>query len=151
MSEQGVSLLARISTEMVRMQKQYWGRGPDRAKSYMLDDLLIIAMRGGFLTAERTMVERGQEDLVREFRQRFENIMGEQLVGMIEDLTGRKVVNYQSQILFDPDMVFEIFVFDERADGAQVRATAESQLGDGQRGEVRADEVDPDRPGLSER
>ena len=96
-------LLARISTEMVRTQKQFFGKGPTKAKSYMLDDFLIIVMRGGVTVAERTMLEADRERLVREFRQEFENEMGGRLIGMIEELTGRKVVTYQSQILFDPD------------------------------------------------
>lgn len=40
--------------------------------------------------------------------------MSERFVALIEDLTSRTVVNYQSQIMFDPDMVFEIFVFEPR-------------------------------------
>jgi uncharacterized protein YbcI len=33
--------------------------GPTTAKSYIFDDLLLIVMRGGFTTAERTMLEFG--------------------------------------------------------------------------------------------
>ncbi len=42
------TLLAQISNEMVRAQKTYFGRGPDKAKSYIIDDFLLIVMRGGF-------------------------------------------------------------------------------------------------------
>jgi uncharacterized protein YbcI len=81
----------------------------------MVDDMLFVVMRGGMTTAESTMLDFGHADLVREFRQAFENAMTENLTGMIEEITGRKVVNYQSQVLFDPDMIIEIFVFDEPA------------------------------------
>jgi|SRR5215218_8062851 len=138
----GESMLSRISTEMVRLQKQYYGRGPERAKSYMLDDLLFIVMRGGVLPAEKTMLESGQEDLVRNFRQQFENEMGARIVGVVEDLTGRKVLNYQSQVVFDPDLVFEIFVFDDRLGEDQVRETARAQLENSSVGEVRTEDVD---------
>src|SRR5215217_1148924 len=138
----GESMLSRISTEMVRLQKQYYGRGPERAKSYMLDDLLFIVMRGGVLPAEKTMLESGQEDLVRNFRQQFENEMGARIVGVVEDLTGRKVLNYQSQVVFDPDLVFEIFVFDDRLGTEQVEATARAQVEGRSVGEVMGDDVD---------
>ncbi|MBA3741326.1 MAG: DUF2294 family protein [Chloroflexi bacterium] len=49
--EHGQGLLARLSNEMVRAQKQFFGKGPTGAKSYLLDDLLIIVMRGGLTTA----------------------------------------------------------------------------------------------------
>ena len=71
--EQGQGLLARLSTEMVRAQKQFFGKGPTQAKSYFLDDMLFIVMRGGLTTAEKTMLEFGEMDRVRDFRQAFEN------------------------------------------------------------------------------
>jgi uncharacterized protein YbcI len=111
-------LLARISREMVHALKELYGKGPPKAKSYLLDNFLLVVMSGGVLQAERTMLEQGREDLVRDFRQQFENEMATRFVGLVEDLTRRKVINYQSQIMFDPDMVFEIFVFEGEADDA---------------------------------
>jgi uncharacterized protein YbcI len=144
--EQGGSLLARISDAFVTMQKEYWGQGPVQAKSYMMDDLLLIVMRGGMTRAERTMLDFGQHDLVRGFRQTFENEMTKKLTGMIEQLTGRRVLTYQSQILFDPDIVAELFVFDRAADGgtAEIVATAEGQLRRRPHGEI-------DETGISEK
>jgi uncharacterized protein YbcI len=105
------SVLARLSNEMVQAQKQFFGKGPEQAKSYLLDDLLFIVMRGGLTRAEETMLESGHADHVRGFRQVFENEMRERLTTMVESITGRKVVNYQSQVLFDPDVIVEIFIF----------------------------------------
>ena len=126
----GQSLLARISNEMVRAQKQFFGKGPTEAKSYMLDDFLLIVMRGGLTTAEKTMLEFGQPDQVRQFRQLFENEMTERLTDMIERLTGRKVATYQSQVMFDPHIVVEMFVFDAAAHRDDREATAEGQTQD---------------------
>jgi uncharacterized protein YbcI len=137
--EQGGSLLARISNEFVTMLKEYWGLGPVQAKSYMMDDLLLIVMRGGMTTAERTMLEFGQHDLVRSFRQTFENEMTQKLTGKIEKLTGRKVLTYQSQVLFEPFVVAELFVFEEAATAGaeEIVATARGQLRDRPYGEVK--------------
>jgi uncharacterized protein YbcI len=125
----GGDMLARISDEMVSAKKRFFGKGPEQAKSYMLDDLLITVMRGGLTTAEQTMLKFGQPDLVRQFRQLFENEMTEHLTGVVERTTGRAVVNYQSQIMFDPDIIVEMFFFAApRQDG--IEATAEDQLRD---------------------
>ncbi len=125
--ERGQGLLARISTEMVRAQKEFFGKGPTQAKSYFVDDMLFVVMKGGMTTAEKTMLEFGEADKVRDFRQVFENRMTDRLTGMIEEITGRKVLTYQSQILFEPSRVIEIFVFDD--DGAEfTEATAQGQL-----------------------
>jgi len=124
----GNDLLSRISTEMVRAQKKFFGKGPTSAKSYMVDDFLLIVMRGGRTVAEETMLEFGQRDLVRNFRQQFENEMTSRLTGMIEDLTGRRVLGYQSQIIFEPDVVLEVFFFDRPAPATEAQATAAGML-----------------------
>ena len=122
------SLAEKVTNAMVAAQKEYFGRGPVHAKSYFVDDLLFIVMRGSQTRAEKTMLEEfGQEDKVRDFRQAFENEMTRKLTGMIEEVTGRKVLTYQSQILFNPDVVVEIFVFDKPA-GGFASATAQEGL-----------------------
>src|SRR5215213_4894979 len=138
----GAGMLSQISTEMVRLQKQFYGCGPERAKSYMLDDLLFIVMRGGVLAAEQTMLDSGQEDLVGNFRQQFENVMGARIIAMVEQFTGRKILNYQSQVVFNPDVVIEMFIFDDELGADRVRDTAEGQLSEESVGEVRGEDVE---------
>ncbi len=146
--ERGHGLLARISNEMVRAQKRFFGKGPTEAKSYILDDLLFIVMRGGLTTAEKTMLEFGQPDQVRQFRQLFENEMTGRLTEMIEELTGRKVLGYQSQIMFDPDVVVEMFVFDSAGTDESRAATADGQTTVGDIGTA-TDEEALDEPSAS--
>lgn len=67
--ERGQGLLAQISDEMLRAQKHFSGKPPTDAKSYMLDAFLPIVLRGGLTTAEKTMLEFGKPDHVRQFRQ----------------------------------------------------------------------------------
>jgi uncharacterized protein YbcI len=129
----GSDVLSRISNEMVKAQKAFFGKGPTAANSYIVDDMLFVVMRGGFTTAEMTMLEFGHGDLVRQFRQIFENEMGEGLIGVVEELTGRKVLTYQSQVLFDPNIALEVFVFDD-TDSRGAEATARGQIGEEQAG-----------------
>jgi uncharacterized protein YbcI len=120
----------RISNRMVQYQKEFFGKGPTSAKSYIFDDMLFIVMRGGFTTAEMTMLKFGQGDLVRQFRQIFENEMGGRLIDMVEHLTGRRVLTYQSQVLFDPNVVIEMFIFDATDSSGAAKATARGQIAD---------------------
>ena len=122
--EQG--LLAKVSTEVVRTLKDSFGKGPLKAKSYLLDDFLLVVMRGGVTVAEQTMLDRGHADLVRDFRQTYQNEVGDELVAKIEVLTGRKVVNYQSQTLFDPHIVMEVFFFADDVGGSDSRQDSAS-------------------------
>ena len=103
--------MLKISNEIVQAKKRFYGKGPTKARSYFFDDMLLVVLRGGMTTAEHTMVEAGKEDAVRDFRQSFQAETSEALTRAIEQLTGRTVVNHQSQVMFDPDVAIEIFVF----------------------------------------
>ena len=93
--------------------KEYFGKGPIKAKAYLMDDLCFIVMRDVLTPAEDTMLKSDDEQSVREFRLAYQEHMSEKLIGMVEQLTGRRVLTYQSQILFDPDMLVEMFVFED--------------------------------------
>jgi uncharacterized protein YbcI len=137
--QQGQSLLARISTEVVRTFKEYYGKGPLSAKAYMFDDMLFVVMRGGLNASEKFLLEKDEVDVVRQYRQTFENRMNEILSDKIEELTGRKVIAFNSQILFDPDMSIEIFVFDDRGTEESIDATALGQIAVEPVGEVKGE------------
>jgi uncharacterized protein YbcI len=142
----GGEMLARLSNEMVRAQKKFYGMGPTEAKSYLVDDLLFIVMRGGMTTAEKTMLDFGQQDLVRQFRQTFENEMTKRLTDMVEEITGRSVCTYQSQVMFDPDVVVEMFVFDQSGSTDARGATGRAQLDDDPAGGEATDQDALDQP-----
>ena len=145
--QQGQSLLARISTEIVKTFKEYYGKGPTSAKSYMFDDMLFVVMRGGLNAAEKFLLEKDEFDVVRQYRQTFENRMNEILSEKIEELTGRKVIAFNSQILFNPDMSIEIFVFDDRGTEESIDATALGQIAVEPVGEVKGEA--PEKAGSS--
>jgi uncharacterized protein YbcI len=128
--EDAHSLLRRVSTQLAAIQKSAFGKGPTSAKSYLFDDLLLVVMRDGLTTAEQTMVGFDRRDLVRQFRQEFQNKMASRISGIVQDITGRKVLTYQSQIMFDPDLVVEIFVFDRTTGGAFVAAEIREEESD---------------------
>jgi uncharacterized protein YbcI len=53
----GGQLLAAISTRIVAILREHYGHGPMKAKTYALDDIIVVVMRGsGFTPLEQTMV-----------------------------------------------------------------------------------------------
>lgn len=119
-------LLAAISRAMVGNLKEYFGKGPIKAKTYLMDDFCLVITRGGALAVEETMIAAGREDSVRQFRQDFQNEMAERLIGTIEQLAGRKVLTYQSQVLFEPHIVCELFFFEDALDSHLVNHTLDA-------------------------
>ena len=61
----GGHLLAAISTSIVGILRDHYGRGPMRAKTYALDDIIVVVMRGsGFTPLEQTIMDSGEPDRV---------------------------------------------------------------------------------------
>ena len=64
-----------ISDGLVALIKEYYGRGPDRTKTYVSDDLVVCLLRGGFTRVEQTLFQAGHaEDVIRQ-RMAFQDVM----------------------------------------------------------------------------
>jgi uncharacterized protein YbcI len=111
-------MLAAISTRIVQLLRENYGRGPSRAKSYAMDDCIVCVLRDGFTAHERTIVAGGQPGRVIEMRQDFQRLMERQYRETIETITGRKVVAFLSQAHLQPDITLEIFFLDRPLNGS---------------------------------
>jgi uncharacterized protein YbcI len=102
--------LAAVANEIVRLKAQYYGKGPTEAKAFLNDEVLVVVLKGGLTTVERTLLEAGEDGLVRQVRLRFQRVMERAFIDAVERTTERKVATYMSQIVFDPDYVLEFFI-----------------------------------------
>ena len=110
---EGGKLLAAISTSIVAILREHYGRGPMKAKTYALDDIIVVVMRGsGFTPLEQTIMNSGQPGRVVEMREDFQRVMKDRYEDTIRELTGRNVVAFLSQAHVEPDITIEIFFVD---------------------------------------
>jgi uncharacterized protein YbcI len=115
---EGGPLLAEISRRIVAILREHYGRGPVRAKTYALDDIITVVMRGsGFTALEQTIMDSGEPDRVVDMRHEFQGWMAKRYTEAIEQLTGRTVVAFLSQAHVEPDITMEIFFIDEPLKG----------------------------------
>jgi uncharacterized protein YbcI len=106
----GGRLLAAISTSIVALLREHYGRGPMKAKTYALDDIIVVVMRGsGFTPLEQTIMNSGEPGRVVAMREDFQRVMENRYKQTIEELTGRKVVAFLSQAHVEPDITIETF------------------------------------------
>jgi uncharacterized protein YbcI len=108
-SEPTGEVRARVANAMVGLKKEHFGRGPTAAKAWMMDDYLFVAMEGGLTRNEETLLAAGREDVVRAYRLTFQEVVAATSIAAVEEITGREVANYHSQIVFHPTRAFEIF------------------------------------------
>jgi uncharacterized protein YbcI len=114
----GGHLLAAISTSIVGILREHYGRGPMKAKTYAIDDIIVVVMRGsGFTPLEQTIMDSGQPERVVAMREDFQHVMAEPYKRTIEELTGRKVLAFLSQAHVEPDITMEIFFVDGPLEG----------------------------------
>jgi uncharacterized protein YbcI len=114
----GGQLLSAISTGIVKMLRENYGRGPIKAKTYALDDIIVCVLRGsGFTPLEKTMMEGGEPDRVVAMREDFQRLIATRYKAMIEELTGRKVLAFLSQAHVEPDITLEVFFIDRPLEG----------------------------------
>jgi uncharacterized protein YbcI len=103
-------VLTAISDGMVGLLKEFYGRGPTKAKSYYQDDLVVCVLRGGFTRVEQTLLEGGRTQAVIQQRMEFQELMRERFTGVIRHATGRPVIGFMSGNQQDPDLMCEVFI-----------------------------------------
>jgi uncharacterized protein YbcI len=103
-------VLTAISDGMVALLKEFYGRGPTRAKSYYEDDLVVCVLRGGFSRVEQTLLAGGRGQAVIQQRMEFQEVMRERFAKVIEDATGKRVIGFMSGNQQDPDLMCEVFI-----------------------------------------
>jgi uncharacterized protein YbcI len=114
----GGHLLSAISNRIVQIQREHYGRGPMKAKTYALDDLIVVVMRGtGFTPLEKTTMDSGDPERVVAMRHDFQHMMTKLFTDTIEELTDRRVLAFLSQAHVEPDLTLEIFFVDGPLEG----------------------------------
>jgi uncharacterized protein YbcI len=101
-----------ISRRLVALHKEFYGKGPKRAKAYYLDDMVVLLMRGGFSKVEETLLAEGRGEAVIRQRMEFQDAMLPRFTEVIESETGRSVVAFMSGSHQDPDISSEIFILE---------------------------------------
>jgi len=103
--------LAALTNGLVHLLSQSYGRGPTKAKSYLLDDSYVVCvLEDTMTTVERILVERGHGDLVRQVRATFQQATADAFRAVAAEALGRRVIAYHSQMTLEPDRTFEFFI-----------------------------------------
>jgi uncharacterized protein YbcI len=102
-----------IASEMVRLHAEYYGRGATRSKVYANGELLAVVLEETFTPAEKTLIDRGEAEGIQDIRRRFQRVMEEQFVSIVEQATGRRVRAFLSETNLKEDISVEVFILAE--------------------------------------
>jgi uncharacterized protein YbcI len=108
---------ADISTGAVQLLREYTGRGPTKARTTIGNDTVTIVVADALTQGERSLVEHGFEESVLSTRAEYQRAMREDLIGLVEENTERKVIAFMSDNHVDPDYGVEVFVLEPAVAG----------------------------------
>jgi uncharacterized protein YbcI len=106
------SVGAEISRRAVQILREYTGRGPTKARTILTRETAAIILADTLTKGERSLVGIGEEDHVLRTRRSYQKMMRADLVGLVEEQTGRKVHAFFSDNQIGPDYGVEFFLFE---------------------------------------
>jgi uncharacterized protein YbcI len=60
---------AQISEAIIKFEKEYFGRGPTETKTYIIDDMVLIRLKGVLTPAEEQLTKTAEgADLIKKLR-----------------------------------------------------------------------------------
>jgi uncharacterized protein YbcI len=107
---------AAIGTAITRLHREHYGRGATTTRTIYERNYVVAFLEDIYTPVERTLLKDGRHEAVKEMRQLFQMAMQREFSAAVEEITGRKVIQFMSQVSFDPDMAAEIFVLDPLGD-----------------------------------
>jgi uncharacterized protein YbcI len=107
-----------ISNAITRLHREYYGRGPDGARTIIQRNYVITFLDDIYTQVERTLIDAGERETVKETRLAFQRAMKDKFSAAVEEVMGRKVIAFLSQVHFDPDLSQETFVLEPEAEDA---------------------------------
>jgi uncharacterized protein YbcI len=99
-----------ISNGIAALHREHYGRGADRTRTLIHQDIVMTRLEDCFTTVEKKMIAEGAFLKVRETRIMFQDWMGPSFMQIVENTTGRRVAAFFSQVSHDPDMAIEVFL-----------------------------------------
>jgi uncharacterized protein YbcI len=101
-----------ISNAITKLQRDHYGRGPESVRTVVGYDHIICFLENTFMPLERTLLDAGEKAAVRETRLAFQRAMEDRFTTAVEEISGRKVRAFLSQVSLDPDISVEVFVLE---------------------------------------
>ncbi|MGE7686800.1 DUF2294 domain-containing protein [Peribacillus simplex] len=106
-------LEAEISAAFITFQRELMGRGPQEAKTYIVQDMVITRFKGVLTVEEKHLVSQDTgRKLVKEMRQVLREMYSEDFEEIVQRLTKCNVLSSHSDISTKMEERLEVFIVD---------------------------------------
>lgn len=88
-----------LTAAIARFERDYLGRGPKEARTFIVEDLVVVRLQGILSPAERQLShESGGVELIKQMRTRLIESSSDALRGFVEEETGAEVISLHTDI-----------------------------------------------------
>jgi len=108
----GGRLSAAISNALVGILREYLGRGPTKARTVLSENTVMVLMEDTLTRAEHSLVADGKGEEVLRIRASLQQTMRDDIIDVVERLSGRGVIAFMSTNHIEPDLACEILVLE---------------------------------------
>ncbi|PJN90151.1 DUF2294 domain-containing protein [Bacillus sp. mrc49] len=106
-------LEAEISAAFITFQRELMGRGPQEAKTYIVQDMVITRFKGVLTVEEKHLVSQDSgRRLVKEMRQVLREMYSKDFEEIVKRLTKCNVLSSHSDISTKTEERLEVFIVD---------------------------------------
>ena len=112
-SNQHGEVASNVSRAIVKLHAEFYGRGPTKAKTYMNHDYALCVLEEVFTQGEHTLIEHGNPKQVSDTRAAFQDAISDRFVAVVEEITGRRVRAFISQVHTGANVAAELFLFED--------------------------------------
>lgn len=106
----GGQALVEVSNAMVALHREYFGRGPGAAKSFVNDEMVVCILSDIYTPVERTLIRAGQAEHVRQTRALHQEALEDEYKAAVERIMGRRIDAFLSVVHVEPDVAIEVFL-----------------------------------------
>jgi uncharacterized protein YbcI len=99
-----------IQREIIKLHKEFFGRGPVKSKLYMQTDCVLVLMFEGHTRGEESLRQAGERRSVAQGRVDISESARDRFIKVVERNTGREVVGFMSSSQQDPDLLSHVYV-----------------------------------------
>jgi uncharacterized protein YbcI len=90
---------AEFTEAIIKFEREYLGRGPQEARTFFLNDMILVRLRGILTPAEMKLSEsREGQELVKETRRQLHESSRPLLEGVVRDILGCGVISLHTDM-----------------------------------------------------
>lgn len=90
---------AEFTVAIIKLEKEYLGRGPSDARTFFVNDMIVVRLRGILTPAEARLAESGDNrELIKETRRRLFESSRPMIADIVCEITGCNLVSLHTDM-----------------------------------------------------